>query len=145
MTKSRSKTKTSTRAATRSAGKSKPRSRSAHLSKITARADTKHGRILAILRTPAGATIAALMTATGWQQHGRSLASISFLSRPTRAESIGLRTTRLVPGLPGARSRRPDPMRKKRQNRAFATEASIEDEIVHLRGLDLKGLRAPGW
>ena len=33
-------------------------------------------------------------------------------------------------------------MRKKRRNRAFAPEASIEDEIVHLRGLDLKGLRA---
>jgi hypothetical protein len=33
-------------------------------------------------------------------------------------------------------------MRKKRRNRALAPEASIEDEIVHLRGLDLKGLRA---
>src|SRR6266850_3663281 len=33
-------------------------------------------------------------------------------------------------------------MRKKRRNGRVTTEASIEDEIVHLRGLDLKGLRA---
>ena len=70
MTKSRSKSKASSRAAARSTSKSKPRSRSAHLSpKAKTRADTKHGRILAMLRTPAGATIAGLMTATDWQQH----------------------------------------------------------------------------
>lgn len=33
------------------------------------RPDTKHARIIALLRAPAGATIAALMTATNWQQH----------------------------------------------------------------------------
>ena len=33
-------------------------------------------------------------------------------------------------------------MREKRRNGRFTTEASVEDEIVHLRGLDLKGLRA---
>src|SRR6266446_6934566 len=33
-------------------------------------------------------------------------------------------------------------MRKKRRNGRVTTEASVEDEIVHLRGLDLKGLRA---
>jgi hypothetical protein len=33
-------------------------------------------------------------------------------------------------------------MRKKRRNGRVATETSVEDEIVHLRGLDLKGLRA---
>jgi hypothetical protein len=70
MTNSRSKSKASNHAAPRSTRKSKPRSRSAHSSpKATARADTKHARILAMLRTPAGATIAALMTATEWQQH----------------------------------------------------------------------------
>jgi hypothetical protein len=30
---------------------------------------TKHARILAMLRTPTGTTIAAIMTATEWQQH----------------------------------------------------------------------------
>src|SRR5216683_3318087 len=33
-------------------------------------------------------------------------------------------------------------MRKKRRNGRVTTEASVEGEIVHLRGLDLKGLRA---
>src|SRR3979411_2218715 len=33
-------------------------------------------------------------------------------------------------------------MRKKRRNGRVTTETSVEDEIVHLRGLDLKGLRA---
>ncbi len=33
-------------------------------------------------------------------------------------------------------------MREKRRNGRFTTETSVEDEIVHLRGLDLKGLRA---
>ena len=33
------------------------------------RSDTKHARIIAMLRAPAGTTIAAIMTATDWQQH----------------------------------------------------------------------------
>jgi len=33
-------------------------------------------------------------------------------------------------------------MRKKRRDGRITTEPSIEDEIVHLRGLDVKGLRA---
>jgi hypothetical protein len=33
-------------------------------------------------------------------------------------------------------------MREKRRKSALPIEASVEDEIVHLRGLDLKGLRA---
>jgi Protein of unknown function (DUF3489) len=31
--------------------------------------DTKHARIVAMLRRPAGVTIAAIATATDWQQH----------------------------------------------------------------------------
>jgi hypothetical protein len=38
-------------------------------SKTAARPDSKHARIIAMLRMPAGATIAAIMTATEWQQH----------------------------------------------------------------------------
>jgi Protein of unknown function (DUF3489) len=68
--KSKSKSKASARSAGRMTSKSRPRSRSVQLSpKTPRRPDTKHARILAMLRTPAGATIAALMTATEWQQH----------------------------------------------------------------------------
>lgn len=35
----------------------------------SARPDTKHAKIIAMLRAPAGATVTAMMTATGWQQH----------------------------------------------------------------------------
>ena len=72
MTKSKlkSKSKTSTRRTARTTSKSKPRSRSApSSSKTVTRPYTKHARILAMLRMPAGATIAAIMTATEWQQH----------------------------------------------------------------------------
>src|SRR5882757_5143354 len=46
------------------------------------------------------------------------------------------------PELPTASSRQPDAMRTKRRDGRITTETSIGDEIVHLRGLDLKGLRA---
>ena len=38
-------------------------------SKSAPRTNTKHSRIVAMLGAPAGATIAAMMTATDWQQH----------------------------------------------------------------------------
>src|SRR6202158_1479294 len=70
MTKSKSKSKASSRSTAQTTSKSRPRSRSAHSSpKTSTRPDTKHARILAMLRTPAGATIPAIMTATEWQQH----------------------------------------------------------------------------
>src|SRR5258707_11744 len=70
MTKSKPKSKASPRSAARTTSKSKRRSRSARsLPNTSMRRDTKHARILAMLRTPAGATIAAIMTATEWQQH----------------------------------------------------------------------------
>jgi hypothetical protein len=70
MTKSKSKTKVATRSAARKTGKRKSRTRSAPASSDSAaRPNTKHARIIAMLRAPAGATIAAIMTATEWQQH----------------------------------------------------------------------------
>ena len=70
MTKPKSKTKVATRSAARKINKGKSRTRSASVpSKSAVRADTKHARIIAMLRAPAGATIAAIMTATEWQQH----------------------------------------------------------------------------
>jgi hypothetical protein len=70
MTKPVSTTKAATRSASRKSGKSSSRKRPAPASsKPAARPATKHARIIAMLRTPAGVTIAAITTATDWQQH----------------------------------------------------------------------------
>jgi hypothetical protein len=70
MTKAKSKTKVATRSAARKISKGKSRTRSVSLpSKSAVRPDTKHARIIAMLRAPAGTTIAAIMAATEWQQH----------------------------------------------------------------------------
>jgi hypothetical protein len=66
MTKPKSKTKVATRSAARKISKGKPRPRS---TKSAVRSDTKHARIITMLRAPAGTTIAAIMTATDWQKH----------------------------------------------------------------------------
>jgi hypothetical protein len=66
MTKPKSMTKVATRSAARKISKGKARARS---TKSAVRSDTKHGRIIAMLRAPAGTTIAAIMAATDWQQH----------------------------------------------------------------------------
>jgi hypothetical protein len=70
MTKPKSKLRAATRSTARKTSKPKSRARSAPASsRSAARPDTKHDRIIAMLRTPAGATIASLVTATEWQQH----------------------------------------------------------------------------
>jgi Protein of unknown function (DUF3489) len=70
MTKAKSKTKVATRSAAQKMRKGKSRARSAPASsKPVARPDTKHARIIAMLRAPAGTTIAAIMAMTEWQQH----------------------------------------------------------------------------
>ena len=70
MTKPKSKPKATTRSTVQKAVKPASRKRSAHASlRAATRPDTKHARIIAMLRKPAGATIAAIMAATNWQQH----------------------------------------------------------------------------
>jgi hypothetical protein len=70
MTKPKSKLRAATRSTARKSTKPASRKRSAPaLSRSAARPDTKHDRIIAMLRTPAGATIASLVTVTEWQQH----------------------------------------------------------------------------
>ena len=70
MTKPKSKPKASPRSTARKSVKSAPRKRSAAASpRKTAGSDTKHARIIAMLRKPAGTTIAAIATATDWQPH----------------------------------------------------------------------------
>src|SRR6266852_5347972 len=70
MTKPKSKTNAAARSISRKTSKPKSRVRSTPTSlKTTAKPDTKHTRIVAMLRSPGGATIAAIMTATEWQQH----------------------------------------------------------------------------
>ena len=70
MTKPKSKPKAATRSTAR-------KTRQAHVSQAigasitqsATRPGTKHAQIVAMLRAPAGATIAAIMVATEWQQH----------------------------------------------------------------------------
>jgi hypothetical protein len=70
MTKPKSRPKAGIRPAPRKTGKSKKPARSnAGSRKSTSRLDTKHASIIAMLRAPAGATIAAMINATEWQPH----------------------------------------------------------------------------
>ena len=83
MTKPKPNAKTAARAISRKAPKPKSRKATAAarpasnsraqpvsaLTKPVTRPDTKHARILGMLRSSAGTTIAAIMTVTDWQQH----------------------------------------------------------------------------
>jgi hypothetical protein len=70
MTKPKSKPKATARSIARKTTKPVSRRRSASASsRPTAGPETKHARIIAMMRKPAGATITAIMAATDWQQH----------------------------------------------------------------------------
>src|SRR5258708_14016842 len=70
MTRPKTKPKAATRSTARKTAKPASRKRSTPASSTPAAGpDTKHARIIAMLRTPAGATIASLVTPTEWQQH----------------------------------------------------------------------------
>ena len=69
MTERKTKPKAATRAIAPKTAKPESAKRSAPASKSPARSATKHDRIIAMLRTSAGATIASLAIAAEWQQH----------------------------------------------------------------------------
>ena len=70
MTKPKSKPQAAIRSTARKTTKPVSRKRSAPASsRPTARLDTKHARVITMLRKPAGVTIAAIMAVTDWQQH----------------------------------------------------------------------------
>jgi hypothetical protein len=68
MTKAKSKPQAARRSGARNTSKSKPRV-VASPPKTTVRPDTKHARIIAMLRASAGTTVAAIVSATEWQPH----------------------------------------------------------------------------
>src|SRR5260370_35420071 len=70
MTKPKSRAKAAARSTARKSPKAAPRKRSVPVSSKPAGVpNTKQARVIAMLRAPAGATIASLMVVTDWQQH----------------------------------------------------------------------------
>jgi hypothetical protein len=93
MTKPKAQPKVVARSIPRKSAKPTSRKRAAaSSSKPRARPDTKHARIIAMLRSSAGATVARMMSATDWQQHSvrgflagivRKKLGLNLVSEPT--------------------------------------------------------------
>jgi hypothetical protein len=106
--------------------------------------------MIAMLRGPRGVTIAAMTDAAGWQQHSvrgflaawsaKSSALPCCRSLPTAVASIGLPMAPMP--MPQRRRSGREAMRQPRSPVRIATIPSLNDEIAHLRDLDLNGLRA---
>ena len=74
MTRTKSKLKTVTRSRPAKTAKRKSSKRPAPVDAVSRtpakmRAGTKHAQVVAMLQDRAGTTVAAIMAATGWQQH----------------------------------------------------------------------------
>ena len=69
MTKPKTKPKAANRSAARKSAKPVRKRSEPASSRSVAGPDTNHARIIAMLRVPTGATIAAIMAVTDWQQH----------------------------------------------------------------------------
>jgi hypothetical protein len=124
MTKSKSKPKAATRSTARKTAKLTSRKRSAPASpKSATRPDTKHAHIVAMLRAPAGATIAAMMAATEWQQHSvrgflagviRKKLGLNLVSEQTdKGRVYRIRDGKASPAAMNRLSRRPDTMQNR--------------------------------
>jgi hypothetical protein len=108
--------------------------------------------VIAMLRTPADATIASLVTLTELQRHSvrgflagvvRKKLGLNLVSEQTdNGRFCASEMARLHQLLRTRLNGRPDAMQKKLRNGRASTKRPVEDEIAHLRGLDLKRLRS---
>ena len=116
MTKPKTKPKAATRSTARKTAKPASRKRSAPASSRSAAGpDTKHARIIAMLRMPTGATIAAIMTVTDWQQHSvrgflagvvRKKLGLNLVSEPTEKGRVyRIKDVKALPARQGLYSR----------------------------------------
>ena len=149
----KSKPRAATRPTRQKSRKRRSTARSAPASSKPAAGQSKHDRILAMLRRSAGATIASLMASTGWQQHSirgflagvvRKKLQLNLTSEQSRKGGGSIGSRMLMPGQPGRSGtrRRLEAMQTKHRHGRAQAKMPVEDEIAHLHRLDIKGLRA---